>query len=112
MVIIAKSILFTKRTFSRGFSLKKVTFSLAGKGFEPHDLRVMSFIAGVLHRLAVTLEALCRKGLRMMVWNSGPFLRLTYHGVVNQKLTLVYPINGNWALEMIKCRDRSWRGLS
>ena len=31
-----------KRTFSSEISLKKVPFSIAGKGFEPHDLRVMS----------------------------------------------------------------------
>ena len=30
-----------KRTFPKSFDLRKVSFSLAGKGFEPHDLRVM-----------------------------------------------------------------------
>ena len=31
-----------KRTFPKAFDLGKASFSLAGKGFEPHDLRVMS----------------------------------------------------------------------
>ena len=30
-----------KRTFPKAFDLGKASFSLAGKGFEPHDLRVM-----------------------------------------------------------------------
>ena len=31
-----------KKNLFKRISLKKVTFSIAGKGFEPHDLRVMS----------------------------------------------------------------------
>ena len=41
--LIPCSFLHKKRTFSsESLSLKKVTFSIAGAGFEPDDLRVMS----------------------------------------------------------------------
>jgi len=38
----APMLLFTqKKNLFKPIQLKKVTFSIAGKGFEPHDLRVM-----------------------------------------------------------------------
>ena len=39
-----------KKNLFKRISLKKVTFSIAGKGFEPHDLRVMSSDCAVLCR--------------------------------------------------------------
>ncbi len=44
-------IFMQKKNLFKRISLKKVTFSIAGKGFEPHDLRVMSSNLGVRYLL-------------------------------------------------------------
>ncbi len=47
----APMFIFTqKKNLFKRISLKKVTFSIAGAGFEPDDLRVMSSDCAVLYR--------------------------------------------------------------
>ena len=67
-----------KRTFPKAFDLGKASFSLAGKGFEPHDLRVMS---------PTSYQTALPRDIRFNRRNAGHRARtgtiLSYHGILS-----------------------------